>query len=323
MKHFLKRRMDSALDLVMCGMMNGLMMRHHLPLGSRAALEEYINECESLTPEQFYNASASDITFQNGGATLRWLSPVRTPFPENNYTHVDLYPCERGWTAPTVLMLHALMSTSDTGYKEWAKKFHAQGWNACFIHLPYHYSRVPRGHFNGELAIGPDLVRTAEGLRQGVIELRQLMRHLRTLGCPEFGLWATSYGGWIGALLSFVEADFRFITLMSPIVNVHHAVWKCPASIWLRSQLRRHDIEPSLVERHYHLSSPMHNRPLCGADRVILTAGSHDLTALPEDVEQVHKNWPGSEYLLVPQGHFGYRIMPENFQRLLDRGLFK
>ena len=218
----------------------------------------------------------------------------------------------KGWSAPTVLMLHALMSTSDTGYKEWAKKFNAQGWNACFIHLPYHYSRVPRGYFNGELAIGPDLVRTAEGLRQGVVELRQLMRHLREPGMSRIRSLGNELRRMDRRAAQFCGARFPFLALMSPIVNVDHAIWRCPASIWLRSQLRRHGIEPSLVERHYHLSSPMHNRPLCGGGRgCILTAGSYDLTALPGDVEQVHKNWPGSEYLLVPQGHFGYRIMPE------------
>jgi hypothetical protein len=106
-------------------------------------------------------------------------------------------------------------------------------------------------------------------------------------------------------------------------VNVDHAIWKCPASIWVRSQLRRQGIEPALVERHFHLSSPSHNTPLCGGDKAILTAGTYDLTSLPADVWRVHKRWPGSEYLLVPQGHFGYRIMPENFKRLMERGLFE
>lgn len=322
MKRFFKRRLDSALDLLMCGMMNGIQMRHHLPPGSRGLLEKYIADCEPLDTGKFYGMPEAGIATPNGGTVLSWPSPVRTLFPENNVTHVDLYPCEKGWAAPTVLMLHALMSTSDTGYKEWARKFNARGWNACFVHLPYHYSRVPRGYFNGELAIGPDLVRTAEGLRQGVVELRQLMRYLRSLGCPGFGLWATSYGGWIGSLLTFVEPDFRFLAMMQPIVNIDHAIWRCPASIWLRSQLRKHRISPSLVSRHFHLSSPLHNVPLCGGGRAIIVAGTHDLTALPEDVEQLHKNWTGSEYLVVPQGHFGYRIMPKTFQRLEERGMF-
>ena len=322
MKYFFQRRLDTTRDLVMCLMMNGIHMRHHLPPGSRALFEQYIADCESLTLEQYYAAPPVDIASANGDCTLHWSSPGRTGFPENNVTHVDVYLCDRGWGAPAVFMLHALMSTSDEGYRRWAKKFNEQGWNACFIHLPYHYSRVPRGYFNGELAIGPDLVRTGEGLRQGVVELRQLMRYLRARGCPGFGLWATSYGGWIGALLSFVERDFRFLALMSPIANVNHAIWESPAAIWIRYQLRRNGITRELVARHAHLSSPMHNIPLGGSERTILSTGTHDMTSRPGDVEQLHKNWSGSELRLIPQGHYGYRIMPDMLQRLIERGLF-
>ena len=322
MKKFLSRRLDTTRDLVMCLMMNGIHMRHHLPPGSRGLFEQYIADCAALTPQQFYAVPSADITSSNGGATLHWASPVRTEFVENNVTHVDLYPCAKGWGAPTVFMLHALMSVSDEGYKRWAQRFNEQGWNACFIHLPYHYSRVPHGYFNGELAIGPDLVRTGEGLRQGVVELRQLMVYLRSLGCPGFGLWATSYGGWIGALLTFVERDFRFIALMSPIVNVRHAIWKSPAAIWVRRELRRNGITPEMVAQHSHLTSPMHSAPLCGGDHAILTTGLHDITSRPEDVEELHKSWPGSELRLIPQGHYGYRIMPDMLKRLIERGLF-
>src|SRR6266446_4160718 len=152
--------------------------------------------------------------------------------------------------------LHALMSASHIGYRRWAARFNELGWNACFVHLPYHYSRVPRGHWNGELAITADLIRNAEGLRQGVIEVRQLIGALRERGCNEFGVLGTSYGGWIGALLAMVERDLRFVALMAPIVNVEHAIWQNPGTAFMRRELRRAKIAPELVARHFHLSSP-------------------------------------------------------------------
>lgn len=322
MKHFFERRLDVARDFVMCLMMNGIHLRHHLVPGSRAILEKYMDDCAPLSREQFFAFPEAEVISSNNDSMLHWQSPVTTGFPENDRTHVDLYPCDKGWTAPTMFMLHALMSVSDTGYKQWAKRFNEQGWNACFIHLPYHYSRVPHGYFNGELAIGPDLVRTGEGLRQGVVELRQLMQYLRGRGCSGFGLWATSYGGWIGALLSFLETDLRFLTLMSPIVNIDHAIWESPAAIWVRSQLRKQGITREMVGRHWHLTSPMEGKPLCAPERVILSTGTHDITSRPSDVETLHKKWPGSELRLIPQGHYGYRIMPDMLERLIERGLF-
>jgi pimeloyl-ACP methyl ester carboxylesterase len=195
------------------------------------------------------------------------------------------------------------------------------GWNACFVHLPYHYSRVPPGHWNGELAITADLIRNAEGLRQGVMELRQLLAALRRLGGQDFGVLGTSYGAWIGALLACVEDDLRFVALMAPIVNVEHAIWECPAAMYMRRQLRRAEIKPELVARHYHLSSPGHNQPLCPAERVLFVAGEFDLVARPEHIQELHQRWRGSELLKVPQGHFGYQMMRDTVARLEQRGL--
>src|SRR5258708_9470455 len=157
-------------------------------------------------------------------------------------------------------MFHALMSASHIGYRRYATCLNELGWTACFVHLPYHYSRVPRGYWNGELAITADLIRNAEGLGQGVIEARQLMATLRERGCEEFGLLGTSYGGWIGALVAMVERDFRFVALMGPIVNVEHAILGNPAARFMRRELRSGNIDSFLLSRRFHLSSPINNQ---------------------------------------------------------------
>ena len=319
----LRRFTAAGIDALMCASMNLLQSRHRLHAGSRDEMEVYVAQCEKLTAHEYY-AAPQDVDLVRAignGAAVTWRSPVETKFPANNAARADFFLCSRGWNAPTVLMLHALMSASHTGYRRWARRFNELGWNACFVHLPYHYSRVPRGYWNGELAITADLIRNAEGLRQGVIEVRQLIAALREHGCCDFGVLGTSYGGWIGALLAMVERDLRFVALMAPIVNVEHAIWESPATASMRRELFRKKIEPALVARHFHLSSPAHNEPLCSADRVLFVAGDFDLIARPSDVEAIHRKWRGSELLRVPQGHFGYRMMRETIGRLKQRGL--
>ncbi len=312
-----------AVDSLMCASMNLLQSRHRLHARSRNEMERYVAECEKLTAHDYY-AVRHDVDLASAignGASATWRSPIETKFPANNIARADFFLCRRGWRAPIVLMLHALMSASHTGYRRWAARLNELGWNACFVHLPYHYSRVPRGYWNGELAITADLIRNAEGLRQGVIEVRQLIAALRKRGCSEFGVLGTSYGGWIGALLAMVERDFRFVALMAPIVNVEHAIWESPATAFMRRELRREKIEPSLVARHFHLSSPVHNEPLCDAERVLFVAGEFDSIARPADIEKIHEKWRGSELLRVPQGHFGYRMLRETIACLKERAL--
>src|SRR5438067_524077 len=322
-RHPLRRVSATVIDSLMCVSMNLMQSRHRLHARSRDEMERYVAECEKLTAHEFYAVP------HNGGPasgiiealTITWRSPINTKFPANNIARADFFPCARGWSAPTVLMLHALMSASHIGYRRWAERFNELGWNACFVHLSYHYSRVPRGYWYGELAITADFIRNAEGLCLGVCEVRQLMAGLRERGCNDFGVLGTSYGGWIGALLAMVERDFRFVALMAPIVNVEHAIWESPGTRFMRRELRRAQIEPSLVARHFHLSSPMHNQPLCVGNRILFVAGEFDSIARAADLEAIQQEWHGSELLRVRQGHFGYRMLRETMARLKERGL--
>jgi hypothetical protein len=313
-------RLAALSDWAMCTMMDLVQRRHKLTLHAPRDLRLYIAQHAEMSREEYFHApraQPNDYTLLAHQRTrLRWFSPIATPWADNNHAHVDYYLGPGGPQAPTVLMLHALMSASDLGYRRWAARFNERGWNACFLHLPYHYSRKPAWRMNGELAITPDVIRTAEGLRQGVSEARQLMNLLRGHGCTEFALWATSYGGWIGALLMSVEHGFRWSALMAPIVDVDHAIWHSPAGAALRRELRRVGIDEAQVAPHFRLVSPMQGTPLDPKARIVLCAGAHDRVAEAADIEALHRAWTGSEYFAVDQGHFGYTMMREMWDRV-------
>jgi pimeloyl-ACP methyl ester carboxylesterase len=222
--------------------------------------------------------------------------------------------------SPAVLLLHALMSASDAGYRRLASRWNARGWTVVFPHLPFHYSRTPLGTWNGELAITADLVRNAEGVRQAVMEMRQLMAWLRSGGTREFGLVGTSYGGWTGALLASVEADWRFVALVQPIVNMDKAVWESPGSAVLRRELRRLGHSRGGTEWFDHLGSPLHSPLACEAGRIVVTAGLHDRVSPMADLEAAAGVWGGCELLHAEQGHFGYAALRETVCHIERRG---
>lgn len=301
----LHRNWARVTDASTCALLGLAQWRHRAQASTREELEAYLATCEATTREQFYSAPPL-VPIGDSAGSLTWKTPHASGFAQNDRASAWLQACGSGWTAPTVLILHALMSVNDIGYRRLATNFNQLGWNAVFLHLPFHYERRPRGYLNGELAITANLPRNSEGLRQGVSEARQLMAWLRTKGCREFGIYGTSYGAWTGALLASLEQDVSFIALLQPIVDVQHAIWESPASATMRRALRRNGIDSALTRRHAHLSSPLHGKTSTPPGRIIMATGAWDRIAPPDRVEALADTWNGAKVITSAQGHFGY-----------------
>jgi len=315
MRRVVEKTIAGAMDGAMCGMMNALQWHRRDQVCSLEDFHAYLDSCSGISREDYYQAPPVANAAQNG-VWLEWDTPRPSGFAENDRVRVRYHPCRQGPTAPTVLLLHALMSSSDFGYLRLARWYNERGWNVAFPHLPFHYSRNPKGYWNGLLAINANLIRNVETIRQGVVELRQLMSQLRGRGCREFAMMGTSYGGWNGALLSFLEPDFRFLALIQPIVNVEHAIWGNPSSATMRRLLLARGFTPWDLGEHVRLCSPLHGIPLCGAERAIITAGLYDQVSPPRELLTLKHRWHGSKLLHVRQGHFGYTALRKTLDEI-------
>lgn len=313
----IRRNWARFTDASTCTLLNLAQWRHRSSASRPEDLEAYLAVCEKLSRKEFYAAPPLAPRSESADS-LSWETPHASGLEANDRVSAWLQPCPRGWSAPTVLILHALMSVNDIGYRRLATKFNALGWNAAFLHLPFHYGRRPRGYLNGELAITANIVRNGEGLRQGVSEARQLMAWLRDKGCREFGVYGTSYGAWTGALLASLEDDLEFIALLQPITDVEHAIWESPASATLRRLLRRNGIDGAFSRRHAHLSSPLHGTTTTPPDRIVMAIGRYDRIAPPDRVEALADVWGGARVIVSPQGHFGYAAARDMFAAVRD-----
>lgn len=307
MRSLSERSLAWVVDGAMCNMMHLIQWRRRADTCSREDLEDYLARCSPMSREEFFQTLPVERPLFGDG-WIEWESPRPSGHPENDRVHVRHYPVA-GNTAPTVLILHALMSASDIGYRRLAAWFNARGWSVVFPHLPYHYSRTPARMLNGELAVTANLVRNAEGIRQAVVELRQLMALLRARGTREFGVLGTSYGGWNGSLLSFLEPGIRFLALVQPIVNTEKAVWENPGSAVMRRELRARGHLPGNTRPIEHLGSPLHGVPLCDPSSIVVTGGIYDRISPMTDLEKLVAHWNGAELVRSRQGHFGYRAL--------------
>jgi len=322
-KALLHRGLGLAFDQLLCGSLALLHRRHAQRVSPLEAAERYFSECERFTRQAYFTPPAALEDFRAESADLiSWRSPGGSDglFPNNQRARVALFRTRP--EAPTVIMLHALMSASDLGYRRWARHFNSFGWNAAFVHLPFHYSRRLPGHLNGELCCTADLILTGDTLRQAVIELRQLLAWLRGQGSREFGLLGTSYGGWVAALLASLEPDLRFVALLAPMVNIVYSLYEGPTSWAIRGQLIRAGLKRELIERHAHLSSPLRAPPAGdAAKRTLIVGGIFDRIVRLTDLERLHAAWPGSELVSLLQAHFGYAMIPRAVDWLREREL--
>jgi dienelactone hydrolase len=304
-----------AVDLVSFGFVNVMQARHRLPPDFRQRWDQFTTEWAGSPVEEFYRIPDGFVPPElPGHGRLKFPSPYPGDHEPNNHAAFDFFPCKQGWTAPTMLLAHGLMSVSDFGYRLWARRLNARGWNAVFIHLPYHYSRRLPWHFHGELCVGGELLRTAAGIRQSVVECRIVLQQLRKKGGHLFGAWGTSYGGWIMALLACFEPLLQRLVLVEPILNVDNAIWKAPSSVALRAALRKIGIRPEDTASSMRLVCPGKLKALIPGKHILTIAGQYDKIAPPEEIEELARQWDNAHFACFPQGHVGYTLMPESFR---------
>lgn len=304
-----------AVDLVSFGFVNLLQARHPLPPDFRERWDQFTAEWAGRSVAEFYRVPDNYVPPElPDEGRLLFPSPYPGEHEPNNNAAFDFFPCAQGWSAPTMLLAHGLMSVSDFGYRLWARRLNARGWNAVFVHLPYHYSRRLPWHFHGELCIGGELLRNAAGVRQSVVECRIVLQQLRKKGGQLFGGWGTSYGGWIMALLGCFEPLLQRMILVEPILNIDNAIWKAPSSVSLRAALRSVGLGPNDTAGNMRLVCPGKMKPLLGGEHILMLAGQYDQIAPPDEIEELARTWGNARFASFPQGHVGYTLMPESFR---------
>ena len=337
-----------AMDGVLYCMMNWLQWRLRHDTTTKTLLDAYLDACEPLSRTHYFaiepmkkvTQHVDKLTWESPIQGLHpennqaqalffpahpFISPENTKVPpslDSLDPHEGQRPKERqtndanGYfptsqgneSAPTLIILHALMSANDEGYRRIAERMNQQGWNVLFPHLPFHYSRCPKNYSSGALAITADLVRNGETLRQAVKEIRQLMHWSRAQGSDKIGFLGTSYGGWIASLAMSLE-PVDFAILLQPITEIGYSTFQSPLSRVMAYLLRTQGITQQHLERHAHLTAPKKCLPQCQPERIIIIGGSYDKISPPAHLRDCCEKWNGAIYNEVNQGHFGFRAM--------------
>lgn len=254
---------------------------------ARAA--EYFAE---IDPDTYFDAPkpiqpVETLSINGGAVDVSWPSTHRvacsaveaayTSYVENRCAAVRLFGTNR--RRPIAVLVHGYMGGAFAlEQRIWPIRWLDQlGFDSALFTLPFHGARAPATDQTPPFPQS-DIRFTAEGFRQSVTDLRDLVAWLRERGHPSVGLMGMSLGGYVTSLTATLDSTLAFLVPIVPLA--------CLAD-FARDQGRvprgtRQALDYArTLKRAYRLTSPLARPPRISSDRVIVVAGKADRITPP------------------------------------------
>lgn len=175
---------------------NGDEPQHALREHTQAALRD---------SEGFYRLPPIN-DFKLVGDQLTWTSAVQTPSIENNTARARYFPAKpRNGSRPhRAVVVLPQWNAQPNSHIEACRIFNFLGISALRLTLPYHQERRPPDLERADYLVSPNVGRTIQSFRQGVLDTRAAVSWLTSAGYERIGVLGTSIGSCI-AFLAFAH----------------------------------------------------------------------------------------------------------------------
>jgi dienelactone hydrolase len=248
------------------------------------------------------------------GEFLRFTSPVRTPYPENNLVNARWFPA-RGKSA---IVLLPQWNSDALSHNALCPTLNRLGISVLRLSMPYHDIRRPAEIQRADYAVSANIGRTLDATRQGVVDIRCCLDWLEQQGYAKLGILGTS----LGSCYAFIAAahDSRI-----EVAAFNHASTYFADVVWHGQSTRhiREGLEPEInLERLRGLFtaiSPMsYFKQFARFKRKVLVVyATYDLTFLPEFsrqvVEQFEAHGIDHKAVVMPCGHYSLGETPYKY----------
>jgi len=245
---------------------------------------------------------------------LRFTSPVRTPYPENNLVNARWFPA-RGRRA-VVLLPH--WNSDAIAYTGLCRVLNWLGIAVLRLSMPYHEIRRPAEISRADYAVSANIGRTLDACRQGVIDVRCCFDWLEQQGYSRLGIVGTSLGSCYAFLAASHDPRIR-------VAAFNHASTYFADVVWHGQSTRhiREGLEPQIdLERLRGLWSAI--SPMSYFDQFsrwpkksLIIYAKYDLTFLPDlsrdVVTEFERHGLDHKVVVLPCGHYTMGEFPYNY----------
>jgi dienelactone hydrolase len=236
---------------------------------------------------------------------LRFTSPVKTPYPENNLGNARWFPARGG--RALVLLPH--WNADAICYSGLCQTLNLLGMAVLRLSMPYHDIRMPAELRRADYAVSANIGRTLDACRQGVIDVRCCLDWLEQQGYRQLGVVGTSLGSCYAFLAAAHDRRIRVAAFNHAASYFADVVWHGQSTRHIRAGLET-EIDVDRLRRLWAAISPMsYFKQFSRWPRKSLVVyAKYDLTFLPglsrRVVEEFVANRLDHEVVVLPCGHY-------------------
>lgn len=201
-----------------------------------------------------------------------------------------------------------------TLFRVWARELPV---DIVHVALPFHGPRLPRGSlFSGEWFWTGDLVRSLEGVRQAICDVRTAIAWLREQGYEEVGVTGLSLGGALVMVLACVDPLPDFVIPVMAHLSLGAAVEQAPILWRMRHDLERWGLDERARREVFQRIGLEHISPKLAPERQLWVQAKDDLYIDAGLVEQQWRAWHEPPILWIEGGHMTF---PLELERITSR----
>jgi len=253
---------------------------------------------------------------------LRFTSPVRTPYPENDLVNARWYPAPekamQGKPKQAIVVMPQ-WNADAFSHNVLCSLFNRFGISALRLSKPFHDIRRPLEIERSDYAVSSNIGRTIASVRQAVIDVRCCLDWLESQGYEQFGILGTSLGSCYAFIASAHDARIRVNAFNHASMAFGDVVWTGQSTRHIRAAFEDAGMTQDKLYRLWSGISPVSymRRFAQRPKKVLVIHARYDLTFLPEYSEQVLASFAaeGIDFVskVLPCGHYTTGETPYKF----------
>jgi len=251
---------------------------------------------------------------------LRFTSPVRTPYPENDTVNARWFPAfdHEGRPSKKAVVVLPQWNADAFSHNALCNIMNRYGVSALRLSKPYHDIRRPAEIERSDYAVSANIGRTLDSCRQGVIDIRCCLDWLEAQGCRRFGILGTSLGSCYAFIASAHDPRLEVNAFNHAATYFGDVVWTGQSTRHIRAALENVMDIARLRQVWLGISPVAYMRKFAAhRKKVLVIYAKYDLTFLRELSEQVVKLFRENDIdykaIALPCGHYTVGEIPFKF----------